>query len=94
MCCDLTDEMPSYAEGGPGQCSCCVICSQVIEKKEHIDFKRHALFCCFGFGYLGCFQYWLYNVKFVQVSNVCRHTLAATCHMPGQGGVWCTLTND
>jgi hypothetical protein len=50
---------------------------KVIEKKEHIDFKRHALFCCFGFGYLGCFQYWLYNVKFVQwctpISNAIGH---------------------
>lgn len=50
---------------------------KVIEKKEHIDLKRHALFCCFGFGYLGCFQYYLYNIKFVQwctpISNVVGH---------------------
>lgn len=76
MCCDLIDltvEKPGHAEGVPEQAPYCAICSQVIEKKEHIDFKRHALFCCFGFGYLGCFQYWLYNVKFVQVSHVSKH---------------------
>jgi hypothetical protein len=61
-----------YAESIPEHAPNHEICSQVIEKKEHIDFKRHALFCCFGFGYLGCFQYWLYNVKFVQVSYVSK----------------------
>lgn len=40
---------------------------QVIEGRDEVDLKRHALFCAFGFGYLGCFQYYLYNVKFVQV---------------------------
>ena len=72
MCCNLTVAVPSHVEGIPEQSPSYAICSQVIEKKEHIDFKRHALFCCFGFGYLGCFQYWLYNVKFVQVSTVSK----------------------
>ena len=40
---------------------------QVIERREEIDWKRHAVFCTFGFCYLGAFQYWLYNVKFTQV---------------------------
>lgn len=28
-----------------------------------IDWQRHALFCSFGFGYLGCWQHVLYNVS-------------------------------
>ena len=39
---------------------------KVIEKRENIDWNRHAVFCTFGFVYLGGFQYWLYNVKFTQ----------------------------
>lgn len=39
---------------------------KVIEKKEEFDWTRHSAFCLFGFAYLGGFQYWLYNVKFVQ----------------------------
>jgi hypothetical protein len=39
---------------------------KVIEGRENIDWTRHAVFCTFGFAYLGGFQYWLYNVKFTQ----------------------------
>lgn len=39
---------------------------KVIEGKKEIDWTRHAVFCTFGFVYLGGFQYWLYNVKFSQ----------------------------
>lgn len=39
---------------------------QVVEGKEEMDWTRHAAFVCFGFGYLGGVQYYLYNVKFVQ----------------------------
>lgn len=39
---------------------------KVIEGKKEIDWTRHAVFCTFGFAYLGGFQYWLYNVKFTQ----------------------------
>lgn len=39
---------------------------KVIEKKKEIDWTRHAVFCSFGFAYLGGFQYYLYNVKFTQ----------------------------
>ena len=39
---------------------------KVIEGKEDFDWTRHAVFCTFGFAYLGGFQYWLYNVKFTQ----------------------------
>lgn len=40
--------------------------AQVVEGKEEMDWTRHAAFVCFGFGYLGGVQYYLYNVKFVQ----------------------------
>lgn len=39
---------------------------KIIERKEDFDWNRHSVFCVFGFAYLGGFQYWLYNVKFVQ----------------------------
>lgn len=39
---------------------------KVIEGKKEVDWNRHAVFCTFGFLYLGGFQYWLYNVKFTQ----------------------------
>jgi hypothetical protein len=38
----------------------------VVEGREEMDWTRHAVFCTFGFAYLGGFQYWLYNVKFAQ----------------------------
>lgn len=40
---------------------------QVIERRENMDWTRHAVFCTFGFAYLGGFQYYLYNIKFTQV---------------------------
>jgi len=39
---------------------------KVVEGREKMDWTRHAVFCTFGFAYLGGFQYWLYNVKFTQ----------------------------
>jgi len=39
---------------------------KVIEGKEKGDWTRHAVFCTFGFAYLGAFQYWLYNVQFTK----------------------------
>jgi protein Mpv17 len=39
---------------------------KVIEGKKEMDWTRHAVFCTFGFAYLGGFQYYLYNVKFTQ----------------------------
>ena len=39
---------------------------KVIEKRQDIDWRRNAMFTTFGFFYLGGFQYYLYNVKFVQ----------------------------
>jgi len=39
---------------------------KVIEGKKEMDWTRHAVFCTFGFVYLGGFQYYLYNVKFTQ----------------------------
>jgi len=38
----------------------------VVEKKEKLDWRRNAMFTVFGFTYLGGWQYYLYNVKFVQ----------------------------
>lgn len=40
---------------------------KVVERREEMDWARHAVFCTFGFAYLGGFQYYLYNVKFSQV---------------------------
>lgn len=39
---------------------------KVIEGRKEIDWTRHAVFCTFGFAYLGAFQYWLYNVQFTK----------------------------
>ena len=47
----------------------CNLC-QVVERKEDFDWTRHMGFVTFGFMYLGCAQYYLYNVKFVQASAV------------------------
>ena len=41
----------------------CVLVSQVIEKREEVDWRRHMVFCTFGICYLGGFQYWLYNIQ-------------------------------
>jgi len=43
-----------------------IFAQKVIERRKDIDWTRHAVFCTFGFAYLGGFQYWLYNVKFTQ----------------------------
>lgn len=40
---------------------------KILEKREEVDWRRHALFCSFGLGYLGCFQYFLYNKVFVRI---------------------------
>jgi protein Mpv17 len=42
--------------------------AQVMEGKpwEEVDWRRHGLFCTFGFFYLGGFQYYLYNHLFVK----------------------------
>ncbi|KAL4547016.1 hypothetical protein Ndes2526B_g07808 [Nannochloris sp. 'desiccata'] len=39
---------------------------KVIEGKKEMDWTRHAVFCTFGFAYLGGFQYYLYNVQFTK----------------------------
>ncbi|GBF93159.1 hypothetical protein Rsub_05890 [Raphidocelis subcapitata] len=41
---------------------------RVMEGKswEEVDWRRHGLFCTFGFFYLGGFQYYLYNHLFVK----------------------------
>lgn len=36
----------------------------VVEKKDKVDLKRNAMFCGFGFAYLGCWQYVLYAKMF------------------------------
>lgn len=43
---------------------------QVIEGRKEMDWTRHAVFCTFGFAYLGGFQYWLYNIQFTKVREV------------------------
>jgi len=40
---------------------------KVVEKKEDTDWRRNALFTFWGFAYLGCFQYYLYNTVFVRM---------------------------
>lgn len=37
---------------------------KVIEGREEVDWRRHSVFCVFGFAYLGGFQYYLYNNLF------------------------------
>lgn len=44
-----------------------IFAQKVIERRDEIDWNRHAVFCAFGFTYLGAFQYWLYNIKFTQM---------------------------
>ena len=39
---------------------------KVVERKENIDWQRNAVYSSFGFAYLGCFQYYLYNIKFAK----------------------------
>ncbi|MEW5308842.1 MAG: hypothetical protein WDW38_000772 [Sanguina aurantia] len=39
---------------------------KVMESREEMDWRRHAMFCSFGLVYLGCFQYYLYNTLFVR----------------------------
>lgn len=50
---------------------------KVIERREEVDWTRHSVYCLFGFAYLGGFQYYLYNVKFVQW---CSSITAAVGH--------------
>lgn len=38
---------------------------KVVEGKDEVDWRRHGMFCLFGFSYLGCFQFYLYNHLFV-----------------------------
>lgn len=47
-------------------CAADLFAQKLLEKKEDVDWKRNAVYGIFGFAYLGGFQYWLYNVKFVQ----------------------------
>ncbi|GLC55817.1 hypothetical protein PLESTB_001032000 [Pleodorina starrii] len=39
---------------------------KVVERREEVDWRRHGMFVMFGFGYLGCWQYYLYNDLFVR----------------------------
>lgn len=55
-----------------------IFAQKVMEKREEMDWNRHAVFCVFGFTYLGAFQYWLYNIKFTQL---CGPITAAFGHV-------------
>lgn len=50
---------------------------KVIERREHVDWKRQVIFTTFGFAYLGAFQYYLYNNLF---SRMCAHLTARFGH--------------
>ncbi|PNG99930.1 Protein sym1 [Tetrabaena socialis] len=39
---------------------------KVMERREEVDWRRHGMFVAFGFGYLGCWQFYLYNDLFVR----------------------------
>eukprot|EP00005_Dracoamoeba_jomungandri_P007480 CAMPEP_0174270374 /NCGR_PEP_ID=MMETSP0439-20130205/44230_1 /TAXON_ID=0 /ORGANISM="Stereomyxa ramosa, Strain Chinc5" /LENGTH=181 /DNA_ID=CAMNT_0015359675 /DNA_START=29 /DNA_END=574 /DNA_ORIENTATION=- len=41
-----------------------LIAQKAFERRETIDWKRNLVFTCFGFFYLGGFQYYLYNSMF------------------------------
>ena len=43
---------------------CDVLVQRYIEGKEQIDWKRNAVFWCFGLGYLGMFQWYIYVTCF------------------------------
>jgi len=51
---------------------------KVVEGRDEIDWKRNGLFTFFGFAYLGCFQYWLYNDLFVRI---CKPITAVVGHL-------------
>ncbi|GAX75905.1 hypothetical protein CEUSTIGMA_g3348.t1 [Chlamydomonas eustigma] len=37
---------------------------KVIEGRKEMDWRRHGMFCVFGYAYLGVWQYYLYNTLF------------------------------
>lgn len=39
---------------------------KIVERRDEVDWRRHGMFLMFGFGYLGCWQYYLYNNLFVK----------------------------
>lgn len=39
---------------------CDILVQNYIERKEKIDWQRNAVFTAFGFGYLGCVQWFVY----------------------------------
>lgn len=43
-----------------------IFAQKVVERRENIDWQRNAVYSTFGFAYLGCFQYYLYNIKFAK----------------------------
>jgi len=45
-------------------CGADILVQKAWEKKENIDWRRNAVFTIFGLGYLGGFQYILYNMWF------------------------------
>ncbi|KAI3428562.1 hypothetical protein D9Q98_007384 [Chlorella vulgaris] len=59
-----------------------VFAQKVVEGREDFDYTRHAAFCLFGFGYLGGFQYWLYNVKFTQWCGALTRTFGHRATAP------------
>jgi len=41
-------------------CSADLVAQKVVERREHVDWRRNLVFFCWGTFYLGCFQYFLY----------------------------------
>ena len=54
-----------------------VFAQKVVEGREEIDWKRHQFFLAFGFGYLGCFQFYLYSHLFVRWGHSITHRMGA-----------------
>merc|ERR1711976_568193 len=46
---------------------------KILERRKEVDWRRNATFTCFGFAYLGCFQYYLYNNVFQRLCHPLRH---------------------
>mmetsp|Transcript_4687 Transcript_4687/g.13011 ORF Transcript_4687/g.13011 Transcript_4687/m.13011 type:complete len:222 (-) Transcript_4687:304-969(-) len=45
---------------------------KILERRKEIDWQRNATFTAFGFAYLGCFQYFLYNKVFQKLCHPLR----------------------
>lgn len=55
-----------------------VVAQKIIEKKKDLDFKRVGVFGLFGLGYLGGWQYCVFNKAFVKCEQIMTQTYKMT----------------